>query len=123
MLSYHFNRNKSYREFNYGLGAEAIVAPNHAFMLGTLKNSESHQSNYFGYQYRPFHWRPGGLAVSAGVAVSFVDGYPSKNNTGWFITPLPMLSIEGKQLGANVILIPNFSHGAALALQLKLKVW
>ena len=34
-----------------------------------------------------------------------------------------MLSVEGKRLGANFILIPNVKHGGALAMQLKLKVW
>ncbi|MBV8029911.1 MAG: hypothetical protein JO035_00225 [Betaproteobacteria bacterium] len=123
MLSYHFDRDKHYREFNYGLGAEAIFSPNHAAIVGTYKNSESHQSHYLGYEYRPFHWQPAGLEVSAGVAVSLIDGYPMENNTGWFIAPFPVLNVEGKQFGANFILIPNIKHGGALAMQLKMKVW
>ena len=123
LLSYHLNRSKNYREFNYGLGAEAVVSPNHAFMAGTYMNSESQQSNYLGYQYRPFHWQPGGWDVSAGVAVSLIDGYPSMSNKGWFIAPFPIVAVEGKRLGANFMLIPNFKHGGAFAMQLKLKVW
>lgn len=123
LLSYHLDRSKDYRELNYGLGAEAVLAPNHALMAGTYKNSESQRSNYLGYQYRPLHWQPAGLDVSAGLAVSLIDGYPSMNDKGWFIAPFPVLAIEGKRLGANFMLIPNFKHGGAFAMQLKLKVW
>ncbi len=123
MLSYHFDRSRPHREFNYGLGAEAIFAPDHALMAGTYKNSESFQSHYLGYVYRPFHWTPSGLKVSAGVALSVVDGYPSMNDRGWFAAPIPVVMVEGKKIGANFILLPNFNHGAALAMQLKLKAW
>src|SRR2546423_1716756 len=81
-LSYHFDRDKNYREFNYGLGAEAVFTPNHAAIIGTVKNSESHQSTFVGYEYRPFHWQPGGFDVGAGVAVALINGYPSKSNGG-----------------------------------------
>jgi hypothetical protein len=100
-----------------------MFGPNHGLMAGIVKNSESHTTKYIGYQYRPFHWQPAGLDVSAGVAVALLDGYPTMNNKGWFITPLPMLSVEGKKIGANFIVIPNFKHGGAIALQLKMKVW
>jgi hypothetical protein len=122
-LSYHFDRDKHYREFNYGVGGEANFGPNHGVMAGIVKNSESETSKYIGYQYRPFHWQPSGIDVSAGLAVALVDGYPTMNNKGWFITPLPMVSVEGKKFGANFILLPNVKHGGAVAVQLKLKVW
>src|SRR3954468_5836517 len=95
-LSYHFDREKHYREFNYGFGGEALFTPNHGVMAGIVKNSESETSKYIGYQYRPFHWQPGGVDVAAGVALSLVDGYPSMNNKGWFIAPMPMIAVEGK---------------------------
>lgn len=123
LLSYHFDRNKNYREFNYGIGAEALFTPDHGAMAGIVKNSESRTTRYLGYQYRPFHWQPNGLDVSAGLAVAVLDGYPSMKNEGWFLAPLPMLSVEGRRLGANFILIPNVKHGGAIAMQLKLKVW
>ncbi len=123
MLSYHFDRAKQYREFNYGLGAEALFAPNHALMAGTYKNSESHQSEYLGYVYRPLHWKPGGIDVSGGLAVNLIDGYPSMNNQGWFVAPFPVVMVEGKRIGANFVLLPNFKHGGAVAMQLKIKTW
>lgn len=123
LLSYHFDRSKNYRELNYGIGGEAIYSSDHAFMAGIVNNSESHTTKYVGYQYRPLHWKPYGVDVSAGLAISLLDGYPSQNNGGWFIAPLPMVSVEGKRFGVNFILIPNVKHGAAVAMQLKMKVW
>ncbi len=123
LLSYHFDRNKNYRERNWGLGAEAIIAPDHALLLGTYLNSENGRSYYAGYQWRPLHWQPYGLNVSAGLAVSAIDGYPTMNNRGWFLAAMPVLAIEGQRVGVNLIFVPNLKHGAAVAAQLKVKVW
>jgi hypothetical protein len=123
LLSYHLNRNNDYRERNWGLGAEAIVAPDHALLLGTYLNSENRRSHYFGYQWRPLHWQQQGIDVSAGVAVSAIDGYPTMNSGSWFLAPMPVLAIEGKRVGVNLILVPNLSQGVAIAAQLKLRIW
>jgi hypothetical protein len=123
LLSYHFDRSKNYNETNLGLGAEALLAPDHAVMAGFYKNSEREHSRYLGYQWRPLHWQPGGVRVSAGVGISAIDGYPTMSNRGWFLAPMPMLAIEGEKLGANLIIVPNVKHGGAVAVQLKLRVW
>jgi len=123
LLSYHFDRSKHYRDFNYGAGAEMILSPDHALLAGIYENSESETSRYLGYQWRPLHWQPSGLRVSAGIAVSLIDGYPSESNGGWFVAPLPTVSVEGEKFGANFVLIPNVHNGAAVAVQLKMKVW
>jgi hypothetical protein len=123
LLSYHFDRNKDYREANWGLGAEYVFRHNHAAMIGTYINSESQRSRYIGYQWRPLHWQPAGVHVSAGVAVSLIDGYPSMHDKAWFVAPMPMMSVEYKSLGANLILVPNVKHGGAVAVQFKLAVW
>ena len=123
MLSYHFDRSKHYREFNYGVGAEAFFSPTHGVMAGTFKNSESEQSKYVGYEFRPWHWQPGGVQVHAGVALALLDGYPTMNNKGVFLAGFPFVAVEGKKIGANFLLIPNVKHGGAVAMQLKLKVW
>ena len=122
-ISYHFDRSKHYRDFNYGLGAEYMLAPNHALIAGIYENSESQTSKYAGYEWRPLHWQPSGVNVSAGLAVSLMDGYPSMNNKGLFIAAFPTLSVEGKTFGANFILVPNLKHGGAVAMQLKLQAW
>ena len=122
-ISYHFDRSKHYRDFNYGLGAEYTLAPNHALIAGIFKNSESETSKYAGYEWRPLHWQPSGVNVSAGLVAALMDGYPSMNNKGLFIAAFPTLSVEGKSFGANFILIPNLKHGGAVAVQFKLKAW
>jgi hypothetical protein len=123
LLSYHFDRSKNYNEGNWGLGAEALLAPDHALMAGFYRNSERETSRYLGYQWRPLHWQPAGVNVSAGLALSLLDGYPTMNNRGWFVAGMPMVAIEGKRFGANLIFVPNVKHGSALAVQLKLNVW
>src|SRR3954452_12557727 len=80
LLSYHFDRNKDYREQNWGLGGEYVFRRAHALTLGSNMNSESQRSKYLGYEWRPLHWQPGGVNVSPGVAVSLIDGYPNMNN-------------------------------------------
>lgn len=123
LLSYHFQRDRGYRERNWGLGVEAVLTPDHALMLGTYLNSENERSRYAGYQWRPLHWQPGGVRVSAGVAASLVDGYPTMNDRGWFLAAMPMLAVEGRTFGANFLVVPNVKHGGAIAVQLKLNVW
>ena len=59
--SYHFNRNKDYREQNWGLGAEVLLAPDRAVLVGTYLNSENARSHCIGYEWRPWHWQPAGL--------------------------------------------------------------
>ena len=123
LLSYHFDRGKNYNETNLGLGGEALLAPDHALMAGFYRNSEREQSRYLGYQWRPLHWQPGGVKVSAGIAVSAIDGYPTMNDKAWFLAPMPIVAIEGERFGANLIFVPNVKHGSAVAVQFKLRVW
>jgi hypothetical protein len=123
LFSYHLNRGNNYRERNWGLGAEVIVARDHALLAGTYLNSENNRSHYAGYEWRPLHWQPFALEVSAGVAITAVDGYPTTNNGGWFVAPIPTLAIEGRRFGVNLVLVPNFKQGTAVAAQFKLKVW
>src|SRR5262245_54445484 len=85
LLSYHIDRGKNYNETNLGAGVEVLLAPNHGIMAGTYKNSDYRHSRYFGYEWRPLHWQPGGVQVSAGVVASAIDGYPATNNGGWFL--------------------------------------
>lgn len=123
VFAYHLDRSKDYRERNWGIGAEALFAADHGAILGNYINSENSRSDYLGYEWRPLHWRPDGVAVSAGVAATLIDGYPSVNGRGWFFAPVPVLAVEGNRFGVNFVFIPNVKHGSALALQLKLRVW
>lgn len=124
IYSYHFDRNENLRENNTGLGMEVLVAPDHALMAGTFINSEGERTRYGAYQWRPLHWRPAGLGISAGVALGAFDGYPRMRDGGSFVGIVPLLGIEGRHLGANVAIVPSIRgrlHGA-LAFQVKLRV-
>jgi hypothetical protein len=121
--SYHFDRSQDFREENYGLGAEVLLAPEHGFVAGTLINSNRERSRYGGYQWRPLRWQLAGVSVSGGLVFALIDGYPKVRAGGWFPALVPVLAVEYSFYGANVIFIPNSSNGSALGLQLKLRVW
>lgn len=124
-LSWHFQRDENLRGDNWGVGVEVVLKPDHGVMAGNFINSDGDRSHYGAYLWRPLHWRPYGIDVSAGVALAAFDGYQNVNNGGWFVAPLPLLAVEGRRLGANFTIVPTISdkvHGAVV-LQLKLRVW
>jgi hypothetical protein len=124
-LSYHFKRSEDIREVNIGLGAEVLIAPDHAIAAGTYINTHDETTYYGAYQWRPLHWQPAGINVSMGVAIAALNGYPKVRDGGWFIAPVPLLCVEGRHFGANFTIIPEIAdrvHGA-IAVQIKLRVW
>jgi hypothetical protein len=125
IYSQHFDTSKHLRNNNIGFGAEVALTRDHLLMAGSFINSNRARTHYAAYQWRPLHWQWAGLDVGAGVAVGAFDGYPNYRNGGWFIAPLPLLSIEGRRLGANIALIPTIANrfDGAVAVQLKLRVW
>jgi hypothetical protein len=120
--THHF-KNGDYREDNYGIGAEVVIAPEHGFLAGNFINSNRERSRYAGYHWRPWHWKPAGVDLSTGVVFMMIDGYSNTNNGNWFPAAFPTLSAEYGNYGANLTLIPNPRNGSALALQLKVQVW
>ena len=125
IYSYHFDRNRDFREDNIGLGAEIWLTDHHALMAGTFINSDRARSRYGAYQWRPLHWRPAGFKMSAGVALGAFDGYPRYHNGGWFPAALPVLAVEYRRVGVNLFLVPTIPNRleGAVAVQLKLRVW
>jgi hypothetical protein len=124
-LSWHFERDEDLRGTNWGWGVEVVLTPDHAAMVGNYINSDGDRSNYAAYQWRPLHWRPYGIDVSAGVAIGAFDGYQNVNDGGWYVVPVPLLAVEGRRLGANFTIVPTIDdkvHGA-IVVQLKLRVW
>ncbi len=66
-----------------------------------------------------------GINVNAGLVGAVLDGYPRVQNGDRFAALLPMVSVQAKCLGVNVILVPTIKdhlHGA-VALQLKIRIW
>ena len=113
--SYHMER-KGYEEQNYGLGVETEVTQRLRLALGFYRNSERRDSVYGAAVYCPLYlqfgnWRGCGL-------VGGVSGY---NDT---VAPLAgaVLSYEGKEWGANLLILPNkkgdFTDGV-MAFQVK----
>ena len=125
VISHHFDRSGDFREDNIGVGAEVLVAPAHALMLGTFINSDRTRTRYGAYQWRPLHWQPGGIKVSAGIAAGGFDGYPRYHDGGWFFAAMPVLAIEGERLGANLSIVPTLKDrvDGAIILMIKLRVW
>ena len=125
VYSYHFDTEKDLRNNNIGFGAEVALNNNHELLGGTYINSNDGRTYYAAYQWRPLHWDVGGVHVGGGIIIGAFDGYPNYHDGGWFVAPLPVLSIEGRWLGANISLIPTVKDrfDGALAIQLKLRVW
>ena len=126
LYSFHFDSSKGYRANNIGVGGEVHITKNHGAVAGTFINSDRARSQYVGYQWRPLHWQPTeGIRVSGNLIIAAFDGYPRMRNGGWFAAALPVVAVEGKRLGANVTIVPNYGnrlHGA-VAVQIKLRVW
>ena len=125
IYSQHFDSSKGLRNNNIGFGAEVMVRANHGIMAGSFINSNRARTKYAAYEWRPLHWQYKGLDLGGGILIGAFDGYPNYRDGAWFVAPLPMLSIEGRYLGANVSLIPTVKNrfDGALAVQLKLRVW
>lgn len=125
IYSQHFDSGKGLRNNNIGFGAEVMLASDHVLMAGSFINSNRARTHFAAYEWRPLHWQFSGVDVGAGIAVGAFDGYPNYRDGGWFVAPLPMLSIEGRTLGANISVIPTVANrfDGALAVQIKLRVW
>lgn len=121
--SHHLKRDQGFREDNYGVGAEIFVAREHGFLAGSFINSNRERSRYAGYHWRPWHWKPAGVNLSTGFVFALIDGYSNTNQGDWFPVALPVLSAQYGLFGVNLSFIPHPHNGAALALQLKLRVW
>jgi len=123
LLSYHAQRDQGYRENNWGLGFETMFTREHGMVAGTFINSERARSRYIGYEWRPLNFAGGSdWNIGGGLTVNMIDGYPGTNNRGWFIAPLPFVSVEYKNIGVNFVAIPH-KNGGAVAAQVKLRVW
>jgi len=103
------------RQYNPGLGVEV----GH-WAAGEYVNSLDRKTWYGGYKWfinGDPSWRIGLLAGAA-------TGYNPIHGLHVLPVPVPMLSYEGRQLGANLALLPNPLqwNESAIALQLKVRL-
>lgn len=115
-LSYHQNRQANFNERNYGLGWEHKISEDLSSTVGFYRNSVRRDSAYAAVLWQPLQIGP----VKAGVMAGVINGYPRLNNGNFMPMALPMASIEGRHLGANVICIPKLKDVSAVcAVQIK----
>ena len=69
---------------------------------GRFVNSDNAYSNYVGTFYQP--WRVSNIKL--GVVGGMFNGYPKAFDGGWFPVVLPLVSMESRHWGMNVILVP-----------------
>ena len=121
-FSHHF-RDGDFRQDNYGPGVEVTLRSGHALVGGSFINSDRERSRYAGFYWRHWRWQHADMDFGAGIVFALVDGYSTANDGRAFPAALPALSAEYGIVGANLALIPHPKNGAAIALQLKLRVW
>ncbi len=115
--SYHFERDKNLNNVNPGLGIEVPLSDRYSLTAGVFENSDRATSHYVGLYVMPFDIGP----FKAGAVVGGFNGYPNANHGGWFPAIIPVVALEGRQLGLNVSFVPTVQdklHGA-ISFQLK----
>lgn len=119
--SYHFEKNKQLNDSNFGLGGEYRYSTVNSVAAGVFRNSERHTTRYVSWVWQPLAFGP----VRLGAAVAAIDGYPRVNKGGWFPAAVPVVSVEYKRVGANLIVIPTYKDKlyGSLSLQVKFKVF
>jgi len=125
VYSYHFDRDTDHREDNTGIGIELQITEDHMLVAGSYINSDYARTYYGIYAWRPLHWEVSSVRISAGIGVAAFNGYPSYRDGDWFVAPLPLLAVEWKRLGVNLTFVPEVHENldAAIAIQLKLRLW
>lgn len=123
--SVHFDQDADLRENNIGFGVEVELRRNHLLTAGTFLNSDDDRSRYAGYEWRPLHWQPVKLDLSAGLIVAALDGYPRVRNGDWYVAVLPVVSVQWKRIGFNLTAVPTIKDRlyGAVAIQFKLRIW
>lgn len=119
--SEHFDRDKGLNNNNYGVGAEYRFSTVASATAGRFYNSDREYSNYVGVYYQPVYVGP----VRLGVVAGGFNGYPKMRHGDWFLAAIPVASIEYKQVGLNLAIIPSYKDRlyGALSFQLKIKVF
>lgn len=116
-LSRHMKNNDKRNNENVGLGLEKNVAEDWSVAAGFYENSFYRTSYYAGLNWQGWtsgNWR-------AGVMTGVVNGYQKLNNGGVYPFLFPMLQYEGRELGANLALVPPYAGKTEGFVSLQLK--
>ena len=115
-LSHHFQPDRrDWREVNPGLGLEreSEEYTGLSWTAGYFRNSYDRHTVYAGARWMPWRLGPvqyGGYALAA-------SGYPSP------VLLLPGLSVEGKGVGLNLVVLPNLpGYSGYLGAQLRFRL-
>ena len=115
--TYHIQKDQNLDNVNPGFGIEVPLTSTYSVTAGMFHNSNRATSHYVGMYVMPYSFGP----FKAGAVVGGFNGYPQAFNGGWFPAIIPVLAMEGNQLGMNVAFIPTVGeklHGA-VSFQLK----
>lgn len=109
ITSYHFDRDKTYNENNFGLGLEQRISDDWSVSAGFFRNSFDRQTEYAFAGYTPMEiagWRTG---VVMGGVTGYEDGI-----SPWFTG---VATRDFGSIGVNFVFSP-----AAVAIQLKVRI-
>lgn len=118
LASYHYNTDKKYNQQNWGVGIEQGLTEHFRIVAGGYRNSNRRDSMYFGAAWAPIQiYGP----VRLGVAAMYVGGYETSKDTEVLKGAFPFLTVEFKDWGINVPVIPPISSSSPglIALQVK----
>lgn len=125
-LSYHVRNRDRYRQGNSGIGGEWRFSRQWQLNVGHYNNSVGRDSNYFQVAWMPaIFGNEKALRLRAGASLGVVNGYPQARGGGYFPTLVPVVSVEWKRVGLNVVYIPTVGGrvDGAVALQLKARLY
>lgn len=113
--SYHFRQNeRDWRQINPGIGYERASEREGMYWVGGyFKNSYDRHALYAGVRWMPYEW--GGIKFGGYALAS--TGYPSP------VLVLPGFSVEGKDVGLNVVIAPNIGrYSGYVGMQLRVRM-
>ncbi len=101
---------------NPGLGLEWQMDNRRFITAGMYRNSQSTQSRYAAYGWRPYD----NGTFSSGIITGVVDGYQWRDG-GVIPMIAPYIMLEGKALALNVVIVPRVSKNVATTVALQIK--
>jgi len=103
LTSYHVNPSQKFNQRNYGAGLEIHPdSTEYVGMFGAYRNSVERTSAYALAGWTPITF---GI-VKIGITGGLITGYPGLNNGHVAPAAGGLIRIEGKTVGANIMIIP-----------------